>query len=671
MNTIKVKFFQIITRKESLLFLILFIAGLSLLGWISGKVILASISSAFIPIAQSTAILFIILSSYLVLNKKYRESPIIQSFSTAFVVLVILFCLHIFLDYLFNFPWDIENIFIKNPMTFGRVPMGRMSPITALLFIFISFGLLSNRQNVTNTVKYIGGGFSLVACLISSVLIIGYLYKAPLLYGSKIIPVALPTAVCFLLFSITLLRIFELKFWTYNLIKDNKISNQLLKWFLSIGIFIVILQGYLITNHSVIINNLTLFVALVLFIVIPLNILLVVRVSSLIGIKLLTAEQKLKESEMEFRSLAESMPQIVWTTRADGWNTYFNQQWVDYTGLTIEESYGHGWNIPFHPEDKQRAWDAWQDAVNNYAEYSIDCRLRRHDGTYHWWLIRGVPQINAGGEIIKWFGTCTDIEKIKEAEQALIESEKQLLRLNADKDRFISILGHDLKNPFNSILGFSDILADEIDSLNKEKIKVIARNINNSAKNTSKLLNDILTWSSAQQGSIPFQPKVLNLLSTCNGVLDILDPGAFAKNITISGLKIEHINVYADEDMLKTILLNLVSNAIKFTNSGGKISINAEQNSENVTISVSDNGVGISSDNLSKLFDISEVLSTKGTAGESGTGLGLLLCKEFVEKHGGKIWVESEEGKGSVFKFTLRISDETEGAERNSRRLDV
>lgn len=665
MNTIKVKFFQIITRKESLLFLILFIAGLSLLGWISGKVILASISSAFIPIAQSTAILFIILSSYLVLNKKYRESPIIQSFSTAFVVLVILFCLHIFLDYLFNFPWDIENIFIKNPMTFGHVPMGRMSPITALLFIFISFGLLSNRQNVTNTVKYIGGGFSLVACLISSVLIIGYLYKAPLLYGSKIIPVALPTAVCFLLFSITLLRIFELKFWTYNLIKDNKISNQLLKWFLSIGIFIVILQGYLITNHSVIINNLTLFVALVLFIVIPLNILLVVRVSSLIGIKLLTAEQKLKESEMEFRSLAESMPQIVWTTRADGWNTYFNQQWVDYTGLTIEESYGHGWNIPFHPEDKQRAWDAWQDAVNNYAEYSIDCRLRRHDGTYHWWLIRGVPQINAGGEIIKWFGTCTDIEKIKEAEQALIESEKQLLRLNADKDRFISILGHDLKNPFNSILGFSDILADEIDSLNKEKIKVIARNINNSAKNTSKLLNDILTWSSAQQGSIPFQPKVLNLLSTCNGVLDILDPGAFAKNITISGLKIEHINVYADEDMLKTILLNLVSNAIKFTNSGGKISINAEQNSENVTISVSDNGVGISSDNLSKLFDISEVLSTKGTAGESGTGLGLLLCKEFVEKHGGKIWVESEEGKGSVFKFTLRISDEMGGTKIN------
>ena len=237
----------------------------------------------------------------------------------------------------------------------GNVPIGRMSPITALLFIFICIGLLSNS----------GGSFSLMTCIISSVLLFGYLYKAPLLYGSKIIPVALPTAICFLLFSITLLRIFELKFWTYNFIKDNKVSNQLLKWFIPIGIFIIIFQAYLITNFSIFVNSPTLFVALTLFIVIPVTILLVFRVSSVIGIKLLTTEQTLKESVNEFRSLAESMPQVVWTTRADGWNTYFNQHWVDYTGLTLEESYGHGWNTPFHPEDRQREWDAWQYVVNN------------------------------------------------------------------------------------------------------------------------------------------------------------------------------------------------------------------------------------------------------------------------------------------------------------------
>ena len=160
-------------------------------------------------------------------------------------------------------------------------------------------------------------------------------------------------------------------------------------------------------------------------------------------------------------------------------------------------------------------------------------------------------------------------------------------------------------------------------------------------------------WSRAQQGSITYQPKIFSLSTTCRSILEILNPGAHAKNITIYDSSVDNIDVYADPDMLKTILLNLVSNAIKFTNSGGEININAEQNSENVTISVSDNGVGIPSDNLSKLFDISEVLSTKGTAGETGRGLGLLLCKEFVEKHRGKIWVESEVGQGSEFKFTL------------------
>ncbi|MDO9112072.1 MAG: PAS domain S-box protein, partial [Desulfatirhabdiaceae bacterium] len=131
------------------------------------------------------------------------------------------------------------------------------------------------------------------------------------------------------------------------------------------------------------------------------------------------AEEALRESEREFRSLAEAMPQIVWASRSDGWIIYFNQQWVDYTGLTLEESYGHGWNKPFHPEDQQRAWDAWQRATQHNEEYSLECRLRRHDGTYRWWLIRGVPLIGNSGEILKWFGTYTDIEGMKRAEEEL------------------------------------------------------------------------------------------------------------------------------------------------------------------------------------------------------------------------------------------------------------
>ena len=368
------------------------------------------------------------------------------------------------------------------------------------------------------------------------------------------------------------------------------------------------------------------------------------------------ANLKLKEREKEFRSLAESMPQIVWTTRADGWNTYFNQQWVDYTGLTLEESYGHGWNTPFHPEDKQRAWDAWQNAVNNNAEYSIECRLRCHDGTYHWWLVRGVPQINADGEIIKWFGTCTDIEKIKEAELALKEDEKQLLKLNADKNRFISILSHDLINPFNNLLGLSEALREDIRKINIDEIEIYANNINSTARNTFNLLESLLIWGRAQQDKIPFNPQVLRFRDICLNILDTLNPIADGKGIKIIYSAPSGTDVFADADMLKTVLRNLVSNAIKFTNRNGTININKEENSEYVTISVSDNGIGITPDNLSKLFDISQVLTTKGTAEETGTGLGLFICKEFIEKHGGKIWVESEVGKGSDFRFTLPAS---------------
>lgn len=130
-------------------------------------------------------------------------------------------------------------------------------------------------------------------------------------------------------------------------------------------------------------------------------------------------EQALAASEKELRELAEAMPQIVWATRPDGWNIYFNNKWADYTGLTLEESYGHGWNKPFHPDDQIRAWDAWQNAINNNEPYCLECKLRRFDGQYRWWLVHGVPVLDQYGKIYKWFGTCTDIHDLKEIEREL------------------------------------------------------------------------------------------------------------------------------------------------------------------------------------------------------------------------------------------------------------
>jgi len=138
-----------------------------------------------------------------------------------------------------------------------------------------------------------------------------------------------------------------------------------------------------------------------------------------------SAQEKLKQSEAEFRTLAEAMPQIIWVTRPDGWTTYFSQQWMNYTGLTLAESLGHGWNKPFHPADQQRAWEAWQHATATTSNYSIECRLRRADGEYRWWLVRGAPLKDAKGNILKWIGTCTDINDIKQTHSALQESENR------------------------------------------------------------------------------------------------------------------------------------------------------------------------------------------------------------------------------------------------------
>jgi signal transduction histidine kinase/ActR/RegA family two-component response regulator len=252
------------------------------------------------------------------------------------------------------------------------------------------------------------------------------------------------------------------------------------------------------------------------------------------------------------------------------------------------------------------------------------------------------------------------VEIEKQAKELLITNKEleQSLSLNTDKNLFISILAHDLISPFSVLLGLTELLLETIHQIDLVEIENIAKDINQSAKNTFVLLEDMLKWARMQSGRIPFESKKMKFADISNEVIKILHPYAISKNITLINSLSHELYVFADRYMLNAVFRNLVSNAIKFSNQNGIVEISAIQSESNLVISVSDNGIGIAPERLSKLFDISQFESTAGTAKEKGTGLGLLICKQFVEKHGGRIWAESKIGKGSTFYFDMPFKAE-------------
>jgi two-component system sensor histidine kinase/response regulator len=229
----------------------------------------------------------------------------------------------------------------------------------------------------------------------------------------------------------------------------------------------------------------------------------------------------------------------------------------------------------------------------------------------------------------------------------------QLEETIASKDKFFSIIAHDLKSPFSTLIGFSDLLLKTFDDREPEEIKKLLKHINDSSQLGFNLLNNLLEWSRSQTGQIKYEPVLFDFAQLVDEVIDLHSGTAEKKKIKLdgSGLAIGEVN--ADRKMIYTVLRNLVSNALKFTQPGGEIRISGKDTGDEFEISVSDSGVGIPANNLDKLFSISENISTKGTDNETGTGLGLLLCKEFVEKNGGKIRVQSVVGNGSEFLFTI------------------
>jgi PAS domain S-box-containing protein len=251
------------------------------------------------------------------------------------------------------------------------------------------------------------------------------------------------------------------------------------------------------------------------------------------------------------------------------------------------------------------------------------------------------------------FSIIHDITDRTRTAQALSESLQDLKELNATKDKLFSIISHDLRSPFSSIIGLTSLLTESSENLNSEEAKGILEMISTSSKSSLNLLDTLLDWAKTQTGQINFNAVQVNLKSIISDVFDTLKTTSKIKEIALNFHQSNEIDMYADENMLKTVLYNLISNAIKFSHKKSRIDIYAKHKESYIEISVVDNGVGIEKEVLDKLFSINKNITTRGTLNEKGSGLGLLICKEFIQKHDGEIWIESEVGKGSTFKFKV------------------
>jgi len=507
-------------------------------------------------------------------------------------------------------------------------------------------------------------------------------------------------------------------------------------------------------------------------------------------------EASLLESEFNYRTLANAGQALIWASGTDKLCNYFNDVWLNFTGRTLEMEMGNGWTEGVHPDDLDRCVKTYVSAFDKREKFSMEYRLRRHDGQYRWLQDDGGPRYNAEGDFMGYLGFCLDIDEGKKNKIQLAHSEdsykklsyeleaildhipglvfykdtqnnfirvnkfvanaykmekleleglnlsklylpeiakqyheddlkvinsgmpmlnfeeqlhapdgdkwlntsklpffdekgnvvgiigismditdrkhneKQLAiknaelnKLNAEKDKFFSIIAHDLKSPFNAILGFSNILVEQMKENNYNGIDRYVEIIQKSSEQAMDLLMNLMEWSRSQTGRMEFSPEHFEMGNMINEIMPLFESIAGQKSLTISKVLPSNILVFADKSMISTIIRNLISNAIKFSFPGGNINISIEKKPNEIMVSVADNGVGIPKDSIDKLFRIDENFSTPGTQKEKGTGLGLILCKEFIEKHGGRIWVESEVSRPSAakagrstFYFTIPVN---------------
>lgn len=351
------------------------------------------------------------------------------------------------------------------------------------------------------------------------------------------------------------------------------------------------------------------------------------------------ARHKVEESEARFRLLANSMPQFVWSADYKGNTNYFNQAFYDYSGFTTKQIKNGGWLDVVHTDERKENIKKWMECVETGEDFIFEQRYRRYDGVYRWQLTRAVPLRNEQGKIQQWIGTSTDIQDIKEQEE--------------QKDFFISIASHELKTPVTSIKGYVQILQSMYEkSEDTVLVKSLGR-VNRQIEKLTSLISDLLDVSKIKTGSLSFHKEefeINNLVKEVVEEMQMIHPEheIIFKNNT-------EVRVYADKERIGQVLINLITNAIKYSPEKGSILVKLKTDQNNLMVSVKDEGIGIDKDYQEKIFERFYRVEGKSEKTFPGFGIGLFIASEIIKQHGGNIGVTSNRGKGSRFYFSLPL----------------
>lgn len=370
------------------------------------------------------------------------------------------------------------------------------------------------------------------------------------------------------------------------------------------------------------------------------------------------AEVALRKSKQQYDDLVSKIPVGVYIlhTKPDGAFAldYASPRMAQMLNLSVEDLLANNETIfkAIHPDDLDGFRTLSQDGIFQHRPFNWKGRIVA-DGNIKWMHFRSTPEMLGNGDTL-WHGLINDITERVNAEQEISLKNEELSNLVAEKDRFFSIVAHDLRSPFNALLGVTQLLDDDLPNMKPDEAHRMVSSLKRSALSVYNLLENLLEWSRITRGNTSFDPESIILQTKIDEFLQPVLESANKKRIEISYIVPDELVVFADLHMMGSIIRNLASNAVKFTPKNGKVILVAHAiGDQSIEISIKDTGIGMNKSILKKLFNIDRNNNRRGTDGESSSGLGLIICKEFVEKHGGRIWAESEEGKGSTFYFTL------------------